>query len=124
MGTISLVESWDDTFAFRFGVGWRIAEAHELRFGALYDQSPVPQEWLRPSIPDADRKSVTIGYGYSGTKWIFDAYYMPLWFDEITAAGDPTAKPGVSLEPDGVIDGEYGSFVHLLGVTFSYRFGK
>jgi long-chain fatty acid transport protein len=119
---IYLFEDWDDTQAFRLGAAWALNEKHELRFGALIDESPVPVYTLRPSIPDSDRKSVTVGYGYSGQKWYIDAYYMPLWFDEITSAGDPANKPGVTLTPDGVIDGEYSSFVHLLGATFGFRF--
>jgi len=117
-----LVENWDDTMCFRLGAAWDMAEQHQLRFGLLYDQSPVPKDTLRPSIPDADRWAPTFGYGYKGEKWDIDAYYMPLFFKDITAVGDPANKPGMTLLPDGVIDGKYSSFVHLLGVTFNVRF--
>jgi len=110
---ITLREDWDDTFCFRLGAAWKMNDRHELRFGALYDQSPIPVDTLRPSIPDSDRTAVTFGYGFTGQKWNIDAYYMPLWFDDITANGDVE---------EGVINGTYSSFVHLLGVTFNYRF--
>jgi long-chain fatty acid transport protein len=110
---IFLREDWDDTHALRLGAAWKIAEGHELRFGALTDEAPVPRDTLRPSIPDSDRKSVTIGYGLTAGNWNIDFYYMPLWFDSITAEGD-------ALE--GVIDGEYTSFTHLAGVTANFRF--
>jgi len=107
-----LVENWDDTMSYRFGAAWALSERHELRFGALFDESPVPAETLRPSIPDADRTAVTFGYGFKGEKWNIDAYYMPLFFDDIDAvAGE-----------DGVIPGKYESFVNLAGVTFNVRF--
>jgi len=73
----------------------------------------VPVDTLRPSIPDSDRDSVTIGYGFSNEKWNFDFYYMPLWFDTIRADGDVA---------EGIIDGTYTSFVHLMGGTVTYRF--
>jgi long-chain fatty acid transport protein len=110
---ITLREDWDDTMCFRFGAAYEMNERHELRFGALYDQAPVPVDTLRPSIPDSDRTAVTFGYGFSGGKWNFDAYYMPLWFDDITANGS-------ALE--GVINGTYSSFVHLFGMTFNLKF--
>jgi long-chain fatty acid transport protein len=110
---ITLREDWDDTMAFRLGAAYKLGEKHELRFGALTDEAPVPTDTLRPSIPDADRDSVTIGYGFHGAKWDFDVYYMPLWFDDITADGEAA---------EGVIEGTYTSFTHLAGVTVNYRF--
>ena len=110
---ITLREDWDDTFCFRLGTAWKMNERHELRFGALYDQAPVPVDTMRPSIPDADRTAVTFGYGFSGQKWNLDAYYMPLFFDDITSNGEMS---------EGVINGTYSSFVHLLGMTVNVRF--
>jgi long-chain fatty acid transport protein len=120
-----LREDWDDTQAFRLGVAWSVAEKHEVRFGALIDSSPVPTDTLRPSIPDADRKSVTFGYGFNATGWSLDAYYMPLWFDDITAQGSDVIDIGAGLPErvgEGVINGEYSTMTNLLGVTFNYRF--
>jgi len=119
---IYLEENWDDTFAFRLGAAYDLNDRHQIRFGALFDQSPVPVETLRPSIPDSDRTAVTIGYGFSGKSWNIDAYYMPLFFDETTAKGDPAMKPLATTTPDGVVDGKYETFGHLLGVTFNKGF--
>ena len=118
-------EDWDDTEAFRLGVAWSVAEHHEVRFGALTDSGPVPEDTLRPSIPDASRKSVTVGYGYKAANWSLDAYYMPLWFDSATAKGSAVIDVGTGLPErvgEGVIDGEYSTMTNLLGATFSYRF--
>jgi long-chain fatty acid transport protein len=110
---IHLREEWDDTFAFRLGAAWKLNDSHELRFGGLFDQAPTKPDTLRPSIPDGERTGVTFGYGYTGEHWNIDAYYMPLWFNDATANGSAA---------EGVIDGTYESFVHLLGITFNYRF--
>ena len=108
---IFLVEDWDDTFAFRFGAAHRIRERHEVRFGLIYDEAPVPSETVRPSIPDGDRTVVSVGWGFLGDKWKIDAYYMPVWFDDqVAVAGE-----------DGVLPGVYESFTQLLGVTFNLR---
>jgi long-chain fatty acid transport protein len=110
---IVLEENWDDTFSYRVGAAWGLADAHELRFGAVYDEAPIPANTLRPSIPDADRTGATVGYGYTKDKWGVDAYLMGLWFDDATASGDPAA---------GVIDGVYENSTMLLGASLNVRF--
>lgn len=110
---VVLREDWEDTFSFRFGAAWDVAEKHQVRFGGVFDQAPTQVDTLRPSIPDGDRIGATFGYGYRGTKWNIDAYYMPLLFDDSEAEGS-------ALE--GVIDGTYESFSHLIGASFNVRF--
>jgi len=110
---ILLREDWDNTMSFRVGTAWAPSERHVWRFGALYDQNPIPSDTIRPSIPDADRWSVTVGYGYRGKRFEIDGYYMPLFFKDRTATGNAS---------EGVIDGTYESFVHLLGATVNFRF--
>ncbi|MEL7061630.1 MAG: outer membrane protein transport protein, partial [Acidobacteriota bacterium] len=106
-------ENWDDTFSYRVGLTWEQSEQNEFRFGAVYDESPVPEEWLRPSIPDADRFGATVGWGYNnGGSWSLDSYYMALFFDDITAI------PG----NEGVVGGTYESFAHLAGVSVNFSF--
>lgn len=109
---IALREDWDDTFSYRIGLDWALSSTHSLRVGAVYDESPVPEETLRPSIPDADRYAPTFGYGFHGGRVDVDAYYMALFFDDITARGNE----------EGVINGTYETFVHLAGLTVSFRF--
>lgn len=108
-------ENWDDTMSYRLGINWATSNKTEWRFGAVFDESPIPVEYLRPSIPDADRTGLTVGYGYKGNKVDIDLYYMALDFDEITAV------PGAP-ESDGVIPGTYDSFTHLAGFGINYRF--
>lgn len=110
---IVLREDWSNTRAIRLAAAWRVAEGHELRFGALTDEGPGTGDTLRPSIPDADRRSVTFGYGLTTGNWNIDFYYMPLWFDTIIANGDAE---------EGIIDGTYSSFTHLAGVTANFKF--
>ncbi|MEM1205762.1 MAG: outer membrane protein transport protein [Acidobacteriota bacterium] len=105
-------ENWDDTFSYRVGVFWETSPTAEWRFGAVLDESPVPEEFLRPSIPDAERTGFTLGYGHTGNKWNVDAYYMALFFDDITA---------LPLN-EGVVAGTYETFVHLAGVSLNYKF--
>ncbi len=115
---IRLREDWDDSFAYRFGVDWEGDGPHSWRFGAVVDEGAAPQDTLRASIPESDRTGVTVGYGYEGRgRWSFDLYYMALFVDNVTAV----RRADGAIE-EGVILGEYSSFAHLAGFSWSYRF--
>ena len=118
----TLEENWNDTYSYRLGGNYAVTEKHSLRFGILYDEAPVPSETMRPSIPDGDRTGVSLGYGFTPEKWGLDFYLMPLFFDDAIAKGDLANKPGISADPDGVIDGKYESMTMLLGLSFNFKF--
>jgi long-chain fatty acid transport protein len=117
-----LEENWSDTYSYRLGGNWALAEAHHLRFGVVYDEAPVPSETMRPSIPDGDRTGIALGYGFLAKKWNLDFYVMPLFIEDAIAKGDLANKPGVSPDPDGVIDGKYESMTTLFGLSFNFKF--
>ncbi|MCU0229824.1 MAG: outer membrane protein transport protein [Acidobacteria bacterium] len=118
VGDIYQLENWDNTYSYRFGTsyGFGPAEAHELRAGAYYETSAIPTETLRPSIPDADRTGVSIGYGYNGKKFFIDAYYMYIWLDDVSTSRSEF------LNDNSVLWGSYSSQLSLLGVTGGFRF--
>jgi long-chain fatty acid transport protein len=122
VGDIVLDENWSNTYSYRLGGNWALADKHNLRFGTVYDEAPVPDNLMRPSIPDGDRVGVSLGYGYLSQRWGLDFYVMPLFFEDSTATGDPAAKPGVAAEPNGVIDGTYESMTTLWGLSANFKF--
>lgn len=105
-------EDWDDSMSYRVGLNYQASEANAWRFGLVYDESPVPEETLRPSIPDANRTGASIGFGHTGSVLGVNLYYMALQFDDITSARGA----------EGVINGTYETFVHLAGATLSFKF--
>jgi long-chain fatty acid transport protein len=113
--SVSQTENWAATWAYRLGVAVRIDKEghHELRAGGVWDDTPIPTQYLRPSIPDADRTGYSLGYGWQGKHFGVDVYGMELQFDDVTANGSPV---------DGVIPGTYQTSILLFGGTFKYRF--
>jgi len=111
----TLIENWSATWSYRLGLAFRLGKdlQHEIRAGGVWDESPVPTEYLRPSIPDSDRTGYSLGYGWQGRHIGVDVYGMQIDFDDATANG---------LLADGVIPGTYESSILLLGGTFKYRF--
>jgi long-chain fatty acid transport protein len=110
-----LTQNWVGTWSFRLGLAFRLDQEmkHELRVGGVIDNSPVPAEFLRPSIPDSDRTGYSLGYGYLSKGWGIDVYAMYLQFDDATANGSPA---------DAVINGTYTSTTLLAGLTAKFRF--
>lgn len=113
-----LAEDWAATWAYRLGVAVRLDAAmqHELRFGGVLDDSPIPDSTLRPSIPDSDRTGYSLGYGWQGKHFGIDIYGMQLEFDDKTAVNAGVDGSG------GVWNGTYTSSILLVGGTFKYRF--
>jgi len=113
--SVHLTENWIGTWSYRLGLAVRLGAAmsHELRAGGVFDETPIPVAFLRPSIPDSDRTGYSLGYGYLSKRWGIDVYAMYLTFDDVTANGLPS---------DGVIPGTYTSTILLAGVTAKYRY--
>jgi long-chain fatty acid transport protein len=112
---INQAENWEGTWSWRLGAAFRLGQEmkHELRVGVVFDETPIPTQYLRPTIPDADRRGYTLGYGYLSKKWGIDIYAMYLDFNTVTSTGVPA---------DDVIPGTYTTTVWLAGVTAKYRF--
>lgn len=71
--TSSLVDTksarkYKDIFAFRLGGQYMITEKFAARLGLAYGISPVPDGYVTPETPDANRINYTVGLGYTVTK--------------------------------------------------------
>jgi len=116
---VDQIEEWKDTHSFRFGYAYSVSEAHQVRLGAYFDRNPVPADHVRPRLPDADRTSVQVGYGFTGKGgFTLDVACQALFFEDRAAAGSPTSAT------DPVQPGDYSNFTSLLGVSLGWTFGK
>jgi long-chain fatty acid transport protein len=112
-------EDWKDTTSFRAGYLLRLNQQHQVRLGLYFDQNPIGDGHVRPRLPDADRASAQVGYGYTGKRgFSVDVAYQALFFDDRTATGDPTSAS------NPVLPGLYRNFTSLLGVNLGWRFGR
>jgi len=119
LADVDQTEDWSDTLSFRAGYIYRLNDEHQVRLGFYFDQNPIPDEHVRPRLPDADRSSAQIGYGYAGKNgFTFDFAYQALFFDDRNVKGDPESAD------DPVQPGRYENFTHLVGVSFGWKFGK
>ncbi len=57
-------QDWKDAFTMKIGGEYDINEKFDLRAGAYYDFSPVPDKTLAPITPDSDRIGLTGGLSF------------------------------------------------------------
>ena len=104
---------WDDTFSFRLGGEYWVAEQIAVRAGYSFDKNPIPDKSLGPEIPTGDTHYVTLGFGYKWKKLNVDVSYAHLFIKSRTVTEsirDP--KPL----------GDYESSANVFGVSLAYAF--
>ncbi|MFA7288406.1 MAG: outer membrane protein transport protein [Melioribacteraceae bacterium] len=101
---------YENTFILRAGAEYKVSNEFTLRGGLLYDNNPVQDEYVEPTLPDADRIGFNIGFGYKFTENLsVDVAYLLLTFAEREITN---SKFG--------LNGTYQNMAHLFGIDFSY----
>ncbi|MFA7420635.1 MAG: outer membrane protein transport protein [Melioribacteraceae bacterium] len=101
---------YQNTYILRAGLEYNISDKAAVRFGLVYDHNPVKTEYVDPTLPDADRIGLNVGFGGKLTENLgVDFAYMLLTFSDRT----------VSKSVYG-FNGTYSNLAHLFGVNFSY----
>ena len=106
---------------FDFRNSWIIAAGTEkkmprdmsMRFGYIFDRSPVVDKSVGPLFPDANRHSVTVGATKSVKGIDFTMFYEAMQFVNRTV--------NVPANNINGTNGEYRNFAHLFGTGL--RFG-
>jgi long-chain fatty acid transport protein len=109
--------NYNDAWIVRLGAEYAVNENFDLRGGLLYDNNPVEDEYVEPSLPDADRLGLNIGFGYKFTSNIsLDLAYMYLRFTERTIENSHVDYTSGAAG----FNGTYNSSAHLFGLNLSY----
>lgn len=102
--------NYETSFIIRVGAEYMLSDAFALRGGFLYDKNPVLDEYVEPTLPDANRIGINVGFGYKISESIsVDFAYLLLLFQERSIT---TSKFG--------FNGTYNSSAHLFGINFAY----
>ncbi len=121
---VNQLEGWHDTYSYRVGFTHHLTQRQDYRLGAYYDRNPVPDQHIRPRLPDADRKSLQAGYGFHTKRgFVLDIAYQALFFYDRRADGSPlgpTGIPGTGQNP--VQPGLYKNFTSLVGLSLGWKF--
>jgi long-chain fatty acid transport protein len=108
-----VVEEYEDSYQFRFGVQRLLGETWALRVGYFYDQTPSPAESVSPLLPDADRHAIALGLGWDPAG--------PLHVDAGTwiIRSPERSTEGVNRD---AYNGTYDSSALTIGLSIGYKF--
>jgi long-chain fatty acid transport protein len=108
----SAERNYENSFILRAGCEYGISDNFDLRGGLLYDKNPVKDEYVEPTLPDADRIGINIGFGYEFSNGlVIDFAYMYLLFMEREITNSIYG-----------FNGTYNSTAHLIGLNLGYAF--
>ena len=102
---------YKNTFAFRAGAQYKITTRFAARIGLAYGLTPVPNGYVTPETPDANRVNYTAGLGYMFSKHLrVDASFL---FTHLKRT-DTNTETNLS--------GTYKTNVCAPGIAVSYNF--
>jgi long-chain fatty acid transport protein len=111
-----VAQNWDDSFRYSAGVSYTMNDAWKFRAGLAYDESPVPDAFRTPRIPDEDRTWLTFGVAYRispvGT---IDVGYLHVFVDD-------SALDKVGESDRSRLFGSYESTVDVLSLQYTHQF--
>ncbi len=115
--TLTQHPEWDDSWAARVGGQYQVSKCLALRLGYFFDETPVPDDTLEPTIPDADRHGITTGVGVKCGAWSLDAAYMAVF------VGDRDVNNTYTGPQNPLQQGDYSSDpVHVFMITIGTGF--
>jgi long-chain fatty acid transport protein len=107
-----LVTKWNDTYRVSLGTQYQMNKV-ALRGGFFYDESPVPDGTLTPTLPDtAEKYSGNFGLGWQLGSWLLDVNYEHIFFAE-REIKDQTAEN---------MAGVYNNAVNAFNFGLTYNF--
>lgn len=109
-------QDYENTFTYRLGLEYKLAaQKAAVRAGFIFDPTPIPNTTLSATLPDIDRKNITLG----GSKYFGDygAHLGLLWVtpgERSTSDDDPYAPQ---------FKAQYGVQAFVVSLMFSGTFG-
>ena len=112
MAPLSIPQRWKDSWTFGLGGEYQVRPGLALRAGYIFIQSPIPDETLSPTLPDADRHVVSVGAGFQQGSHVLDVALLHSFF--------PSRKITNNQSP--AYNGTYDLIAQLVAVSYSYLF--
>lgn len=123
--------NWSDTNQIRLGAEWQTTRDLALRCGYFYDPSPIPDDTFDIMWPDADRKTYSIGAGYTMGRWTIDASIQLAYAEtkRIIGGESENLNSSYNVESEGtpLIEGYHvetsaDGYLMGYGLSLSYSF--
>jgi long-chain fatty acid transport protein len=116
MNEIVLPEQWMNSYILRAGIEVMLGGA-TVRAGAFFDHSPIPDAYLRPSVPDADRTGISVGIGST----VGNNLYLDFALAYVRLSDRTITTSAVEYLPQQYLNGTYSGSGTIAGLNVSYR---
>lgn len=114
-------ENWNNSWFVSLGTAYKYNEKLTLRAGVAFDQSPVPEAYRTPRIPDQDRYWVSLGAGYKVTEnFSVDVGYTHIFVKDSTLDLHDTLTTNDAFR--GNLSGSYDNAVDIVAVQARLKF--
>lgn len=108
-------ENWRNAWRYSVGANYHSSDRLTWRFGVAYDESPVPDAFRTPRIPDEDRIWLSVGGQYCMSKpSCIDFGYTHIFVDDASINSSEAGK--------GTLNGSYDNAVDILSVQYTHSF--
>lgn len=119
----TIPQNWKDALRLAVGMNIGLSPVWKLKLGAGYDQSPVPNAYRSPIVPDTDKFVVAIGMQHIISKNIaVDAGYIHAFAKKSKINDSPRDALGNRTPGAGVVIAEGSQNVDVVGVQLRYSF--
>ena len=109
-------ENWNNVLNARFGLEAAFSD-FSIRGGIRFEQSPVPDQWLSPGLPDASGTGYSVGFGYrAGEGLMLDFGYSIMQFNDRVVSNSAL----MSGPYPGGFNGLYSSHTASLSINLTY----
>jgi long-chain fatty acid transport protein len=109
---ISSARKYKDVYIFRIGGEYKFSHKMVLRAGGYYDMTPVPNGYVTPETPDADRIGITLGTSIRINSHII--------IDASLLYNETKERTGINLETQ--FGGTFKTKTVVPGIGVEYRF--
>lgn len=117
-------ENWSDTWRAGLGFNYRPDDRWTYRVGVAYDQSPVPEAYRTPRIPDQNRTWLALGAQYKVSRaGTVDLGYAHIFVKDpqLNMSGPPSLTAAQALGR-GALVGNYRNKIDILSVQYRHSF--
>jgi long-chain fatty acid transport protein len=113
LSSVTFPRDWHETFAVNAGGKYRLNDTISLLAGYLFGWNPVPDSTFEPAITGSDSHLFSVGGEARFDRLSVTLAYAYQLFEERTKTTNLYGP---------IANGTYNSDLHLLGLSFGYRF--
>ena len=122
-GTVlsSTPENWKNAWRVSAGVNYRYTDQWMFRGGVAWDQTPVPDQYRTPRLPDNDRYWVATGVQYKWDQTLkFDVGAAYLFIQNASIAQISQAQ--AIVDQVGYVSGNYNTHTWIVAAQLTWSF--